>query len=482
MKLVFKSALALGRLLKARKISSRELLQACLDQYAAHNSRINAVIVTDFSRAWKAADAADRRLKKKAAVSPFDGVPMTAKESFDWVGQPSTWGDPALAENIAKTDAVALTRMCQAGAVPYCKTNVPLALSDWQSFNAIYGTTNNPWDVTRTPGGSSGGSAAALATGMSALEIGSDIGASIRNPAHYCGVYGHKPTYGVVPYRGHLMPGSVSISDITVAGPLARSAADIAAMMKILAGPDGTEARGYKLAMPLATQKRFKDFRVAIKLTSPVSDVDKPLQELLAKLGSYLEKKAKKVSWEAAPGFSDEECYENYITLLRATATKRMTDEAIDVEVAKAKGLSPDDKGYVAMMTRAFALSHGGWIRANERRHQMRLEWDRYFNDWDVLLCPTAASAAWPHDQKGERHERLISVNGKLVSTIDQRFWAGYSGNFYLPSTVAPMGLTAEGLPCGVQIITREYGDYAAIRFAELLEKEYHGFAPPPGY
>jgi amidase len=482
MRLVFKSALALGRMLKARKISSRELLQACLDQYAAHNSRINAVIVTDFSRAWKAADAADRRLKRKVAVSPFDGVPMTAKESFDWVGQPSTWGDPAMANNIPKIDAVALTRMCEAGAVPYGKTNVPLALADWQSFNAIYGTTNNPWDVTRTPGGSSGGSAAALTTGMSALEIGSDIGASIRNPAHYCGVYGHKPTYGVVPYRGHLMPGSVSISDITVAGPLARSAADIAAMMKVLAGPDGTEARGYKLAMPPATQKRFKDFRVAIKLTSPVSDVDKPLQDLLTKLGNYLEKKAKKVSWEAAPDFSDEECYENYITLLRSTATKRMTDEAIDVEVAKAKGLSPDDKGYVAMMTRAFALSHGGWLRANERRHQMRLEWDRFLNDWDVLLCPTAASAAWPHDQKGERHERLISVNGKLVSTIDQRFWAGYSGNFYLPSTVAPVGFTAEGLPCGVQIITREYGDYSAIRFAELMEKEYHGFVPPPGY
>ena len=482
MKVVFKSALALGRMLKARKISSRELLQACLDQYAAHNGRINAVIATDFTRAWKAADAADRRLRRKAALSPFDGVPMTAKESFDWVGLPSTWGDPALANNIPSLDAVALSRMRGAGAVAYGKTNVPLALSDWQSFNAIYGTTNNPWDVTRTPGGSSGGSAAALATGMSALEIGSDIGASIRNPAHYCGVYGHKPTYNVVPYRGHLMPGSVSVSDITVAGPLARSAGDLAAMLKVLAGPDGTEARGYRLALPPATQKRLKDFRVAIKLDSSVSEVDKPLQDLLAKLGNYLEKKARKVSWEAAPNFSDEEAYENFITLLRSTATKRMSDEQIDVEVAKAKGLSPDDKGYVAMMTRAFALSHGAWLRANERRHQMRLEWERFFTEWDVLLCPIAASAAWPHDHKGERHERLIPVNGKLVSTIDQRFWAGYPGNFLLPSTVAPMGLTAEGLPCGVQIITREYGDYTSIRFAELLEKEYHGFMPPPGY
>jgi amidase len=482
MKLAFRSALSMGRLLRARKVSSRELLQACLDQYAAHNSRINAVIATDLPRAWKAADAADRRLKRKASRSPFDGVPMTVKESFDWTGQPSTWGDPALANNIAKTDAAVLTRMCEAGAVPYGKTNVPLALSDWQSFNAIYGTTNNPWDVTRTPGGSSGGSAAALATGMSALEVGSDIGASIRNPAHYCGVFGHKPTYNVVPYRGHLMPDSVSMSDITVAGPLARSAADLAAMMKVLAGPDGTEARGYRLALPPATQKRFRDFRVAIKLNSPVSDVDKPLQDLLAKLGNYLEKRAKKVDFEAAPNFSDEEAYENYITLLRSTASKRMTEEEVDVAVAKAKGLSPHDRGYVAMQTRALALSHSGWLKANERRHQMRLAWDRFFDTWDVLLCPTAASAAWPHNQVGERHERLIPVNGRLVSTIDQRFWAGYSGNFYLPSTVAPIGFTAEGLPCGVQIITREYGDYTAIRFAELLEKEYHGFVPPSGY
>ena len=482
MKLVFKSALALGRMLRLRKISARELLQACLDQYAAHNGRINAVVVTDLARAKKAADAADRRLKRKATLSLFDGVPMTAKESFDWEGQPSTWGDPGLKDNVAKKDAVALARMCGAGAVPYGKTNVPLALADWQSFNDIYGTTNNPWDVTRTPGGSSGGSAAALAAGMSALEIGSDIGASIRNPAHYCGVYGHKPTYGVVPYRGHLMPGSVSISDITVAGPLARSASDLAAMMRILAGPEGIEARGHKLALPPAPQTRFKDFRVAIKLTSPVSAVDASLVGLLIKLGNYLEKKAKKLNWHAAPGFADEECYENYITLLRATATKRMSEEAIDVEVAKARGLAPDDKSYVAMMTRAFALSHGAWLKANERRHQMRLMWDAFFEDWDVMLCPTAASAAWPHDQKGERHERLIPVNGKLVSTIDQRFWAGYSGNFYLPSTVAPMGLTESELPCGVQIITREYGDYTAIRFAELLEKEYHGFIAPPGY
>jgi amidase len=480
--IVFKSALELGRMLRNSKISSRELLAECLSQYGKHNATINAVIFTDIERAQKAAAAADRRLKKGTASSPFDGVPMTIKESFDWAGAPSTWGDPALKDNIAKKDAVALTRMTDAGAVLYGKTNVPLALSDWQSFNAIYGTTNNPWDVARTPGGSSGGAAAALATGMSALEVGSDIGASIRNPAHYCGVFGHKPTYGVVPYRGHLMPGSVSISDITVAGPLARSARDLTAMMQILVGSEGIEQRGVTFTLPKASQKGLKDFRVAIKLSSPVSEVDQSYQDLLISLGQFLKKKTKKLSWEAAPDFNDAEAYENYITLLRSTATKRMDDAEIEAAAVKAKGFDADDKSYLAMMARAFGLSHGGWLRANERRHQLRYIWDAFFDEWDVLLCPCAASAAFPHDQVGERHERLIPVNGKMVSTIDQRFWAGYSCNFYLPSTVAPLGLTPEGLPCGVQIITREYGDYTSLRFAELLEKEWRGFVPPPGY
>lgn len=469
-------------MLRAHKISSRELLADCLSQYARHNDAINAVIFTDVERAQKAAVAADRRLKKGVALSPFDGVPMTIKESFDWSGTPSTWGDPALMDNIATKDAVALTRMTDAGAVLYGKTNVPLALSDWQSFNAIYGTTNNPWDVTRTPGGSSGGAAAALATGMSALEVGSDIGASIRNPAHYCGVFGHKPTYGVVPYRGHLMPGSVSISDITVAGPLARSAKDLTAMMNVLVGSEGIEQRGVTFTLPKASQKTFKDFRVAIKLSSEVSEVDQSYQDLLISLGQFLKKKTRKLSWEAVPDFDDAEAYENYITLLRSTATKRMADAEIEEAARKAKSFDADDKTYVAMMARAFGLSHGGWLRANERRHQMRYIWDAFFDEWDVLLCPCAASAAWPHNQVGERHERFIPVNGKMLSTIDQRFWAGYSCNFYLPSTVAPLGLTPEGLPCGVQIITREYGDYASLRFAELMEKEWRSFVVPPGY
>ena len=474
------SALDQAWLLRKRKIGARELLDLCWAQVEKHNPALNAVIVSDIDRTRKAAALSDRRLKHGAPIGPFDGVPMTIKESFDWTGTPSTWGVPKLKDNIATRDAVPLQRLTEAGAVIFGKTNVPLMLADWQTFNAIYGTTNNPWDVTRVPGGSSGGSAVALATGMSALEIGSDIGASIRNPAHYCGVYGHKPTYGIVPRRGDTFPGNVAPSDISVAGPLARSAADLAVMLKLMAGTDGIDARGLTLRLPKARQKRLKDFRVAVMLSDPVSEVDQPVQDLIGKLAAFLEKKVKKLSFEARPAFSTREAMDVYVALLRSTTSRRQTDEDFARNVALARRFKPGDNSYFAAMTRAHVLPHRSWLMVNERRHQMRLAWDAFFADWDVLLCPAAASAAFPHDQKGERHERTICINGRKVPTTDQLFWAGYSGGFYLPSTVAPIGLTPERLPCGVQIVTREYDDLTSIRFAELIEREYHAFAPPP--
>jgi amidase len=478
----FRSATELARLLRAGKTTASALLEDCLSQYERHNGALNAVVVTDLTRARKAAAAADRRLRKAAPLGPFDGVPMTAKESFDMVGLPSTWGDPRFRDNIASSDAVAIQRLEAAGAIIYGKTNVPLMLADWQSYNAIYGTTNNPWDLTRSPGGSSGGSAVALATGMSALEIGSDIGASIRNPAHYCGVYGHKPTWGVFPYQGHLLPGIVQPGDITVAGPLARSARDLATMMKVIAGPVGPEARGYKLTLPQAKQTSLKQFRVAVMMTDEQSEVDLTVQDLLGKLTQFLGKRVKTLSTTARPAFTTREAMDVYIALLRSATSRRQSDAEFAANAARVAAADPRDDSYLTKMLRAYVLPHRDWLKYNERRHQMRLLWDQFFDDWDVMICPAAASAAFPHDHVGERHERTIPVNGKAVPTTDQLFWAGYSGCFHLPSTVAPMGLTPEGLPAGVQIITRQYGDYTSIRFAELLEKEYGGFIPPPGY
>jgi amidase len=449
---------------------------------ARHNPKLNAIVVSEMERAQKAAAAADKRLKNGKPLGPFDGVPMTIKESFDWTGTPATWGAPQFKDNIASTDAVALTRMTEAGAVLYGKTNVPFMLADWQSFNDIYGTTCNPWDLKRTPGGSSGGSAAALATGMSALELGSDIGASIRNPAHYCGIYGHKPTYGVVPMKGHALPGIAAPSDISCAGPLARSARDLAAMMKVLAGPDGIETRAQSLKLPPAPQTRLRDFRVAVMVTDRVSEVDQPLQNLIAQLAEFLAKKVKTISMTARPDFSTREAMDIYVALLRSATSRRQTDEEFGKNTEKVASFDDSDQSYYAQMMRAYVMPHRTWLMVNNRRHQLRLLWDAFFEEWDVLLCPTAASTAFIHDRIGERHERTIEVNGNRVPTTDQLFWAGYSCAFYLPSTVAPIGLTPQGLPGGIQIVTRQFADTTAIRFAELLEMEYYSFVPPPGY
>jgi amidase len=477
-----RSATDQARALRSGKVFAVDLFDMCLDQMVRHNAALNAVIYADEKRGRAQARASAKRLKKGEPKGAFDGVPMTIKESFDWAGTPSTWGAPRFRDNIASRDAVALSRLVDQGAVIYGKTNVPLMLADWQSFNEIYGTTNNPWDVTRTPGGSSGGSAVALATGMSALEVGSDIGASIRNPAHYCGVYGHKPTYGVVPMKGHALTGIVHPTDISCGGPLARSARDLASMLKILAGPDGIEARGYQLRLPQPRQTTLKQFRVAVMVTDPQSEVDLPLQDLIGKLGQFLAKRVKKISFDARPAFSTKEAFDVYIALLRSATSRRQNDEEFVINAAKAARFDPTDDSYLSNMLRAYVLPHRNWLMWNERRHHMRLLWDQFFEDFDVLLCPTAASAAFPHDHVGERHERVIPVNGKMVPTTDQLFWAGYSCGYYLPSTVAPIGLTSQGLPGGIQIVARQFADLTAIRFAELLEREYYSFEPPPAF
>ena len=214
------------------------------------------MVVHDFERGREAARAADRALARGAHLGPLHGVPMTVKEAYNIQGLPTTWGIPELRDNIASEDADYVRRLKGAGAVIFGKTNVPINLGDFQSFNEIYGTTNNPWDLTRTPGGSSGGSSAALAAGLTALEAGSDIGGSIRNPAHYCGIYGHKPTWGIVSDAGHALPGQFAPADIAVVGPMARCAEDLALSLDIVAGAGRTDRGGWKLDLPRPAKGR----------------------------------------------------------------------------------------------------------------------------------------------------------------------------------------------------------------------------------
>jgi len=478
----FRSAKQLAADIRKKKIGCLELLDLYLSRIEKYDGALNAVVVRDFDRARTRARAADRALARRQTWGPLHGVPMTIKESYDVAGLPTTWGVPAYAKNVATKNAVAVDRLLGAGVVLFGKTNVPLFLADWQSYNAIYGTTNNPWDVARAPGGSSGGSAAALAAGLTGLEAGSDIGSSIRNPAHFCGVFGHKPTWGIVPRTGQALPWQTAAVDIDVVGPLARSADDLALALAALAGPEDIEAAGWQLRLPSPKPKRLRDFKVALMLDAPGAAVDGEVQDRLQALGDFLGRQKTKVDDRARPAIDPGEAFAVYTRLLRAATSDRQSDADFEQNTAIARGLAVSDQSYYARAMRAVVLSHRDWLAANEARHRMRRAWAEFFTQYDLFLCPVAATAALPHDHKGERHERTVLVNGRRVPVTDHLFWAGYSGAFYLPATAAPCGFTPGGLPVGVQIVGPQFGDLTCLAFAKHLEREFQAFVPPPGY
>ena len=299
--MAFWPARRLASAVRRRKVGCVELLELYLRRCERYNPALNAVITTDLEAARRRAREADAALARGEVWGPLHGLPMTIKESYDVAGMPTTWGVPELRDNIAATNALAVERLLGAGAVIYGKTNVPFLLADWQSFNAIYGTTNNPWDLARSPGGSSGGSAAALAAGLTALEAGSDIGASIRNPAHYCGVFGHKTTYGIASPRGQALPGRVSPTDISVIGPMARGAADLDLILRVMAGPDQIDAKGWRLALPAPKKKTLADYKVALMLDEPTAEVDRSVQDRLQALADFLARQGAVVDDRARP-------------------------------------------------------------------------------------------------------------------------------------------------------------------------------------
>ena len=478
----YATAIELAAKIKAREISAVELLDHFLGRVEKYNPQLNAIIWMDADGARIRAGAADEALAKGEDWGPLHGVPMTVKESFNLAGSPTTFGRPEMEDNVTDGNAVLVDRLLGAGAVIFGKTNVPINLADWQSFNEIYGTTSNPWDLNLTPGGSSGGSAAALAAGLTGLEAGSDIGASIRNPAHYCGVFGHKPTFGIVSGEGQSLPGVFNQTDITVVGPLARSAEDLALALDIVAGPDRFAATGWRLELPPPRKTVLKDFKVAVMLSDPAAEVEQSYQDCLAGVADALAKSGATVSDTARPDIDTARAMELYIILLRAATSRR--SEADEIAYFEQVATDPivDQNSYLARMARGVLLPHREWLTLDNERAAMRHAWAEFFKEWDILLCPAATSAAWPHDQAGERHNRTIAVNGKQQLGVDQMFWAGYPNMVFLPSTVAPAGLSPEGLPLGLQAVAAEGEDKTAIEFCRLTSAEIFGFRPPLGY
>jgi amidase len=479
--IAFAPATRLASLIRRKKIGCLELLDHYIARVEKYDPKVNAVVVRDFERARKRARAADRARKAGKSWGPFHGVPMTVKESLNIAGLPTTWGVPAFKDKPRDTNAVVVDRWFDAGAVIFGKTNIPVMLADGQSFNPVYGRTNNPFDLTRTPGGSSGGGAAALAAGFAGIETGSDIASSIRNPAHNCGVFGHKPTFGLIPTRGHTLGPVMTPLDISVVGPLARSAGDLDAALAVLAGPDVIEAGGMTYTLPPPQRKAFKDFRIGVILNDPVSEVEQDVQDVLQKLVDFLAKKKAKISDKARPDFAMRDVERVFAFLVSAAMGGREPQEKFVANVKAAASLDPGDQSLGAHWLRGAAAHHRDWLGVNEERTRLRFAWHEWFKDYDLMLCPVYPLA--PHKHTDEPVEtRTYTINGKTAKHADVLFWAGLTGVAYLPATAAPAGFTKSGLPVGVQIVGPHFGDRTTIGFAKLLEQEWQGFVAPKGF
>ncbi len=475
----FLSAVKLKAQLDSKSIGSLELCDQYIDRIETHDKETNAVVVRDFDRAREAAKEADNTPADQRGTA--HGLPLTIKESFNIAGLPTTWGLPPFKDMPVVEDAAVVRKYKEAGAVFLGKTNVPVNLGDFQSYNPIYGTTNNPWDLERTPGGSSGGSAVAMAAGYSALETGSDIGGSIRNPAHYCGVYGHKPTWGIVPPQGHALPGVLAAPDIAVCGPLARSAEDLALAIEVITGPEKLNVSGWHLNLPAPRKKSLKEFKVAVWSNDKMSPVNEAIESRVLEVAKLLEKQGATVSYTARPDIEIGIAHRTFMGLMHSIMGAGADPKTYKASQAYAAGLDATDLSDMAVMTRAMVMSHRDWLRANNHREKMRYAWDSFFQEWDIILCPQMATTAFLHDQTN-MSARTLQVNGEPQPYFQQVFWSGLAIASYLPSTVFPTGPSADGLPIGLQAISGAYQDFTSIEFARLMELEIGGFKIPTRY
>ena len=478
----FKTAVELSAALKAKQVSAVELAEDAIGRIERHDGKINAICVRDFERGLTAARAADAAIAR-GEHKPLLGIPMTVKESFNVAGLPTTWGNPAQKDFTPAEDALSIARVKDAGGVILGKANVPLNLADWQSYNDVYGTTNNPYDLGRTPGGSSGGSSAALAAGYGALSLGSDIGGSLRVPAFHCGVYAHKPTFALLPSRGHTPPPFPPLPldrDLAVIGPMARGAADLSLLLDVMAGPDPLDAgKGYKLELPAARHTSLKDFRVLVIDTDPVLPTDRAVRGTIDKLASNLDKAGAKVS-RASPLLPDFAASSRlYMRLLLSFLGATFPPEVYAGACTAAAALPASDTSLRAERLRGIALSHRDWVIADGGRARLRAQWRELFKSFDAVICPIMPTPAYPQDQSPDQDQRRILIDGEPHPYSDQLAWPGIATLPGLPATAIPTGFAPDGLPVGVQIVGPWLEDRTPLKLAELIEREFGGFVPP---
>ncbi|MCQ4042120.1 amidase [Streptantibioticus rubrisoli] len=481
----FATAEELAAALRAGEVTSTELTEEAIARIERDDKAVNAICVPDFDRARAAARGADQA-RARGEDRPLLGIPVTVKESYNIAGLPTTWGIPQHRNYIPAEDAVQVSRLKAAGAVVLGKTNVPLGLQDIQSYNEIYGSTNNPWDHGRTPGGSSGGSAAALACGFGALSIGSDIGGSLRTPAHFCGVYAHKPTLGLAASRGMVPPPAPALPvdlDLAVVGPMARTARDLTLLLEVMAGPDPlTLGVAHELTLPPARHDRLRDFRVLVLDEHPLIPTGSAVRAGVRRVADALVDGGARVE-RHSPLLPDlTEAAMLYMRLLFSGFSARFPVEAYEQLRTRAAGLSADDRSLDAARLRGIVLSHRDWIEANSRREFHRHGWRQLFAEFDAVVCPITPTPAFPHDHNPDLLERRIDIDGVEYPYLDQLVWAGLATMPGLPATAIPAGRSPGGLPVGVQLIGPMFEDRTPLRLAELLEQKIGGFQAPTAH
>jgi amidase len=471
----FRSATDLVAAMKDKELGSRELLDHLLDRVEEHNPALNAIVTLDVERARSAADEADAATARGDDLGPLHGLPMTIKDVFETEGLRSTSGAPELMDHVPDHDAGAVARLKAAGAIVFGKTNLPLYAGDLQTFNKPFGATNNPWDLGLVPGGSSGGAAAALAAGLTPLELGSDIGGSIRNPSHLCGTVGLKPSFGIVPQDGYLSgPTGLSALDINVVGPMARTVDDLELAFDVLAGP----------GVPGPARDTL---RVAAWFDTERSPVDSSMRDVLGAAVDTLRAEQVEVDDTARPDVDFDEATDLYVQLLYTvmTASTGVDDDTWALATSIVDTPPADDEPILIKAARAIAMRHHEWLRLDERRHEIRDRWAEFFTRYDVLLCPVLQIPAFPHQVDDDPIgviNRTIDVNGAPVSHGELTYWCGLIGMAYLPAAVVPVGFTPDGLPVGVQIVAGFGQDRTALAVAARLEQVFGGFTPPPGW
>jgi amidase len=470
--------------LASHKVSARELLELHLARVKVLNPVYNAVVTLDEEGARRQALAADEAIAGGVALGLLHGVPMTIKDSFAVAGMTATCGIKELRHCQPAQDAVAVERIRGAGAVIFGKTNLPAGAADHQSFNALFGLTRNPWNVERTVGGSSGGSAAALAAGMTPLELGSDIGGSIRVPAHFCGVYGHKPSYGLVSVEGHIPPppGHFAEPELAVAGPLARSAADLELLLDVVLGPPVFGPGGAGIQLPPSRQRDLKAFRVAAWNDGTAYPLDSSYAAAIEALVADLRRLGVRVDTPARPAIEPAQSHSIYLQTLFAIIGADLPPPAREAIIEAGTGAPAES--YARRVSDAVQLTLPQYFALGEQRQKLFRAWRDFFTRYDVLLCPITPTVAFPHDtaraELAAQFDRQLLVDGAPIPYMDNLTWPGLVTVANLPATAIPTRRLVGGLPAGVQIVGPYLGDRTTLKFAQLLDEHLGGFTPPP--